>query len=152
MSYYADLSPCDYFGPSDTALLAVGWLDSQHSFQKGRVDRAFFDALSRLLENPWQPFATAGRHGCELCTFTGGPAEIRVGEVTIAVGAANVFVPSDDGVFVAPSLIVHYIDAHEYVPPDAFQRAVIACPPMRSIDYLKALRSHGVHRLAAPAG
>jgi hypothetical protein len=50
-------------------------------------------------------------------------------------------------VYVAPSLVVHYIDAHQYAPPDAFQHAVTSCPPMRSMDYFKAIRKHGIHRL-----
>jgi hypothetical protein len=56
------------------------------------------------------------------------------------MGTANVFVPAGDVVFVAPSLLLHYIDSHEYQPPSEFQRAVKACPPMKSMAYLKAVK------------
>jgi hypothetical protein len=32
---------------------------------------------------------------------------------------------------------------------DTFQRAVMAYPPMRSMEYLRRLRKHGVHNLGA---
>ncbi len=38
-------------------------------------------------------------------------------------------------VYVAPSTIVHYIDAHGYAPPPAFCHAVFTCPPMRTMEY-----------------
>lgn len=111
-----------------------------------------FERLFSLVANAWQPFATAGRHPCPFCTFTGGPAEVQLHDVTVTLGASNVFVPTEEGVFVSPSLILHYVDAHRYVPPEPFQRAVWACPPMRSLEYLKAIRRLGVHRLGTPRG
>ena len=116
------------------------------------MSRDFFESLARLFANAWQPIAVAGRHGCEFCVLTGGPAEIRVGDVSVLLGAANIFVPSHEGVYVAPSLVLHYMDAHEYAPPESFQRAVRECPPMRSMQYLKALRDRGIHRFGARLG
>jgi hypothetical protein len=98
---------------------------------------------------PWQPFALAGVQDCFACRFTGGPAELRYAGATARLGATNLFVPADDCVFVTPSLIAHYIDAHDYAPPAEFQQAVMNCPAMRSVAYLKMLRKHGLHRLAA---
>jgi hypothetical protein len=149
MTYYEDLSSCDYFGRVEGRLLAVGWLDRAHGFAKGPRTRPFFETLSKLTAVAWQPFATAGRHACDFCIFTGGPGEVRVADISVVLGATNVFVPGADAVYVAPSLVLHYIDAHEYSPPDEFRRAVEACPPMRSMTYLKALREQGVHRLAS---
>jgi hypothetical protein len=45
--------------------------------------------------------------------------------------------------YAAPSLILHYIDAHEYAPPEAFCEAVLACPPMGSEAYLQAIIRNG---------
>lgn len=149
MAYYEDLRPCDYFGHVEGRLLAVGWLDRAHGHPKGTPPRPFFESLARLSADAWQPFATAGRHACELCIFTGGPAELRVRDVSVVLGATNVFVPGRDAVYVAPSLVLHYMDSHEYLPPDEFRLAVEQCPPMRSMAYLKALREQGVHRLAS---
>jgi hypothetical protein len=49
------------------------------------------------------------------------------------------FVPFGKTIFVSPNNIAHYIDAHGYCPPKEFQRAVMECPEMRSIAYMKAL-------------
>lgn len=147
MTYYEDLSACRYFGPTDARLVAIGWLDRDHPFPKGQVARPFFESLARLAANAWQPGVPAGRHRCELCLFTGGPIEVHFADSTISVGMTNLFVPANDGVYVAPSLVVHYIDAHGYLPPGEFQRAVEACPPMRSMEYLKAITRHHVNRL-----
>ena len=35
------------------------------------------------------------------------------------------------------------MDAHGYSPPAEFQQAVMDCPPMRSMDYLKAILKNG---------
>ncbi len=152
MTHYIDLSSCDYFGPADGRLLAVGWLELGRPLERGRVTGEFFEAFARLAANAWQPFVHAGRHACQWCVFSGGPAEVRVGDLTVAVGATNVFVPAEQAMYVAPSLLLHYMDAHEYAPPEVFQRAVIACPTMRSMDYLKALRAHGIDRLGRQSG
>jgi hypothetical protein len=147
MSYSEDLYPCNYFGFTDPRLIGVGWLDPSHSFRQAAVDKAHYEALGMLAANPWQPFVSAGRHRCQFCRFSGGPATIRIGDVDVAVGASNVFVPSSHVVYVAPSQIVHYIDAHEYSPPDEFMNAVLSCPPMRSTEYLRMLMAHSIIKL-----
>lgn len=149
---YEDLSPCTYFRAEREKLLAVGWLDSESTFTKGQVSPSFFKSLVELLVDPWQPAAIAGRQPCSLCRFTGGPSEIKYAGMTARLGAANLFVPNADQVFLAPSLIAHYIDAHGYCPPMEFQTAVANCPPMRSMEYLKLIRSFGLHKIGGPQG
>ena len=151
MAHYEDLNLCDYFGGADSRIRAVGWLAPDHTYVKGPVAPEFFAALMQLLSNPWQPFVLVGRHRCEFCKFTGGPARITMNHASAAIGTTNLFVPGGEVAYVAPSLIVHYIDAHGYAPPVAFRGAVLACPPMRSIEYLKAIRHYGLHDLAARA-
>jgi hypothetical protein len=121
-------------------LKAVGWLDRSHAYARGEVTEAFFEALIRLLVDPWQPAETAGRHACTLCKFGGGPSRISFNGIAVTLGASNVFVPGDTCVYVSPSLIAHYVDAHEYCPPIDFVSAVLECLPMRSVGYLKKLK------------
>src|SRR4051812_14056654 len=109
MAYFEDLRACDYFGRVEGRLLAVGWLDHDHSIPTGRVSATLFTMLAKLVPSAWQPVALAGRHRCEFCVFTGGPTELRVAGVNVAVGAANLFIPSERAVYVAPSLVIHYI-------------------------------------------
>jgi hypothetical protein len=133
MTWFADLTPCDYFSGGPAANLeAVGWLESGQPFPTGIVERAVYDKLVTLLKSPWQPVVTMGVHHCDLCTY-GGPA-----------GSSNLFVPAGPRIFVCPELIVHYMNAHGYLPPSEFCHAVTACPPMRSMSYLKALRAAGI--------
>lgn len=144
MAHFQDLTPCNYF-PWWEQLLAVGWLENGHAYPRGAVDEKFFAALFRLCVKPWwPPVATAGFHRCSLCRFTGGPGGMSYQGAGVSFGTGNVIVPGEERVFVAPTMILHYIDAHEYVPPKEFQEAVLKCPEMRSMAYLKAIKARGV--------
>ncbi len=153
MTHFPDLSRM----PDDRlTLVAVGWLEPEHAYERGAVDERFFHRLMELLVEPWQPFAAAGFHRCGFCRFSGGLAPVTcypmrsADRLTVTVGAANVFVPGRDVLYMAPSLIVHYIDAHEYKPPGEFIDAVMACPEMRSAGYLKAIHAVGGATLLEP--
>lgn len=140
--YVAEFAECKLFGIEDASRLrAVGWLERGHDYSHGDVSSEFMRALMELLLDPWQPVVTAGVHRCTFCRFTGGPGVVRFGSIEITVGSSNLFVPGLDVVYVAPSLIAHYVDAHDYAPPGEFQEAVLSCPAMRSMAYLKAIRS-----------
>lgn len=130
MAWYEDLAPCDYFGPDCTPCLrAVGWLEQGRPFPTGKVEVEVYARLLELLKEPWQPSFFMGFHRCELCQYEG------------ETGTRNLFVPADGLAFVAPEMIAHYMNAHGYRPPDEFCAAVLACPPMRSMPYLKAILS-----------
>ncbi|WP_426746927.1 hypothetical protein VZQ01_03915 [Myxococcus faecalis] len=144
MAHFEDLSPCAYFPGGDDRLVAVGWLEREHPFPRGEVDADFFAALVRLCVEPWQPVVFAGRHACSLCRFSGGPGALSYDSLTVSLGSANVFVPDGTRVFVAPTTVLHYLDAHGYTPPREFQEAVLRCPPMRSMPYLRALKESGL--------
>ncbi|MEM9069790.1 MAG: hypothetical protein AAGE52_14855 [Myxococcota bacterium] len=85
---------------------------------------------------------SAGWHRCTLCRF-GHVGTVTYGRLQVSVGASNLFVPADARIYVAPSLIVHTIDAHGYRPPEEFLEAVRACPPMSSMAYKRALLAAG---------
>jgi hypothetical protein len=77
----------------------------------------------------WQPFYFRGSHSCELCGRSRG--------------THNLFVPGAGFVYVAPEMIVHYVDAHSYMPPESFLQALRSCPEMGSDAYLAALVEQG---------
>lgn len=128
-------------------LVAVGWLEAGHEFQVGDVDPQLIRKLIELLKNPWEPAVAGGHHACSFCRFSGGPASFRFGkmpsEPEVRIGSSNLWIPADGILYVAPSLILHYMDSHQYSPPMEFQRAVMNCPPMRSTPYLKAILTNG---------
>jgi hypothetical protein len=144
MAHFPDLSSLGGLGSWEPVPLAIGWLDPSVPYATGAVSPACFSALVRLLVDPWQPAAAGGSHRCGFCRFSGGPGELRHDGLSVRLGASNLFVPSGTIAYCAPSLVLHYIDAHGYCPPEPFFAAVLACPEMRSVAYLRALRAAGL--------
>ena len=99
---------------------AIGWLDKAHLFTTGSCTDAFLNKLRKFSERcnestramGWGVFA--GFHRCELCHGS--------------TGTHNFAVPANDLLYVAPELIVHYIDEHDYLPPDEFIAATLDAP------------------------
>jgi hypothetical protein len=150
MAVFPDLGPINYFPVSDArSLRAVGWLGRGQEFRLGEVSREFFTQLCRLLVSPWEPFATRGFHACSLCQFTDGPRQLQFAGMTVTMGCSNLFVPSDGCIYVAPSLIAHYVDAHHYSPPEEFVRHVLRCPETRTMEYKRLLLANGGRALLA---
>lgn len=150
MTTYSDLGPIGYFPFKDSsALRAVGWLGAEAEFSRGQVPHDFFAKLVALLVDPWEPVTAFGIHRCELCQFTGGPGAVQFAGTTIRLGASNLFVPGAGCIYVAPSLVVHYIDAHGYRPPEEFVQAVLRCPPTRSMEFKRLLLANGGRSLMA---
>jgi hypothetical protein len=133
MAWFEDLTRCDYFGPhAADSLRAVGWPQRDRPFSRGRVDPEVFAKLAELARDPWQPVVAAGLHPCDLCLYR-----------SEAACSANLFIPAGGVLYVCPALISHYMNAHGYAPPPAFCHAVLACPPMRSMTYLKSVLASG---------
>jgi hypothetical protein len=139
MAAIKDLDPCHYLPLECTALRAIGWLATGSEYTRGSASSEFVQKLKELCADPWQPMVSAGRHECELCQFE-APAF-----------SGNVFVPHQGSIYVAPVAIVHYIAAHWYLPPESFIHGVLACPPMRSLEYHKALLANGGRSLVRAA-
>jgi hypothetical protein len=138
MVHVPDLMPMGH-----PQLIAVGWLAQGEPISRGPISDAFVGALISLLEDPWQPRVAAGSHRCEFCRISGGPVRLQHAGRSIRLGTLNLYVPYEGKIFISPSLIAHYVDAHEYAPPEIYQLAVLKCPPMRSIQYLRAILSNG---------
>lgn len=117
--------------PGEESIRAIGWLSREDEYVRGTVHRDFFDKLVGLCQSPWQPFASAGLHECDLCQFE-GPYFKDV-----------LCVPYAGTVLLAPLGIVHYVGTHWYRPPDYFMAGVMECPAMNSMEYKKALLANG---------
>jgi hypothetical protein len=92
-----------------------------------------------------------GRHECEFCP-EGAKKDLEAyyrrhkferHGLAVDFGANNLYVPGDGCIYVAPSMIVHYVDVHRYEPPVAFWEAVMKCPEMSSESYRQALIVNG---------
>jgi hypothetical protein len=136
MAYYKDLERCDYFSlGKDVTLIAVGWLERERHYSTGSVTGEFYQKLQQLLINPWSVGAFAGYHECSLCQFEG------------AKGTNNLFVPHNRKIYVTPELVLHYINCHNYRPPDEFIEGVLKCPSTRSMEYKKSILENGGRNL-----
>src|SRR5262245_23292267 len=100
--------------------IAVGWLHPDHEFPRGAAPPEFVAKLKRLAAC-WGDSkralgwgAVGGVHSCEFCGQS------------LASGSFGV--PAGDEIFYAPEVIAHYVERHEYLPPDEFISAVLACP------------------------
>jgi hypothetical protein len=142
MTWFADLSQCDYFGNAcKKHLSSVGWLGDGKSFPEGFVDDRVLKKLTKLLRNPWQLVSFLGFYVCDFCP--------ELDETTAGdhISHRNLFIPGQGTVYVSPEGILHYIRKHRYLPPAGFVHAVMECPPMGSRAYFDALKAQGAEPL-----
>jgi hypothetical protein len=136
--YFPDLST-ECSADEGACIRAIGWLSSAHDFPKGEVPPQFLEKLREHLKDPWQTVAFWGYHKCDLC-----PPHVNA-----ACGKDNLWIPGNGVVYVAPAMVLHYIEAHQYKPPDEFIAAVLECPEQKSPEYLKRMDAFP-NRLANP--
>jgi hypothetical protein len=140
--HFPDLNKCRYHsGPLDAEswkapLLAVGWLEHPHQFARGESPAGLLTTLRGLVvsaktAHPQVNFR--GLHCCSLCEASRGVAQ------TLMQSHVNLFIPGREVVYVAPAGIVHYIEAHSYMPPSEFSAAVARCPIYGSFVHYEAL-------------
>ena len=129
--HFEDLSPYTYPRPqsleqmtkqlldgevSHEGPLNIGWLGKGQEFKIGKTPWLFRRKLRKIAENPIH-HGMDGVHTCDFCErrekAAAGHGEIRVdGEGSIT--------------YVAPTLVVHYVEKHKYLPPQQFIDAVLA--------------------------
>jgi hypothetical protein len=142
-----DLAP--YSNAPDKAIglipLAVGWLTAAQPFPTGPVPPEFVKKLRAFCQTSYTilPPKRAKRDGrcpldksCprQLLTLTDGDA-------TIYLDNAEIRVIGDDDIFAAPTLIYHYVTAHQYKPPDEFVTAVLRGPAAGSPEHRALIRA-----------
>jgi hypothetical protein len=114
-------------GATGEHIRAVGWLHPDHPFTKGHIPPAFLARLKEFVELSGESAdalyfgASGGVHQCEFCNG--------------AIGASNFGVPDGELLFVAPEMIVHYIETHRYHPPAEFIDAVMKSPLPDTEEY-----------------
>lgn len=138
MAYFEDLSDYIYApGFVRPGTKAVGWLARGHLFPTVTPDEKDLDLL--WLYCSISVVDTRGGHNCEFCPGHGASYAERNGQ-RLFLGTAEIRVFSrDGGIYVAPTLIYHYVAVHHYKPPDAFLRALREGPRPPSEEYFDAL-------------
>jgi len=124
MSYYKDLTSYNYRHHSKKEL-NVGWLQEDQPFEVGETPEGFLDKLKNF--SNFRMFQTKGWQSCHFCDENEHSSnEIRV--------------VSNEGVYYAsPMMIIHYVEAHKYLPPEEFIIAVMEGPEPDSEEYKTAI-------------
>jgi hypothetical protein len=126
--YFPDFSPYQYGNVEPSAdVLNVGWLSATHAFATGPADVQLIDALRKLIASPVELYR--GQHYCEFCPepFWDANKGRLVDAGPEARGSGEIRVVSASGVtYAAPLLVLHYVMAHSYRPPEEFIEAAVA--------------------------
>ena len=123
--YFSDGSPYCYMTDRELrGVRNIGWLDPAHTIPVGRVDAELVDGLiSHRISSPVNQ--TRGFYGCPFCGGYDDPTIQRGSERRLVLGSAEVWIMGPNGtVFAAPDLIIHYMLAHQYRPPDTYLAAL----------------------------
>jgi hypothetical protein len=125
--YYPDLTPYVYIGREDNTV-NIGWLDILHSFDTGVVSQEFIEKLklyrSYIVQNCWM-----GAHTCEFCRVYASTGELRIFGL-------------DERIYATPTMVVHYVIEHQYLPPQEFVDAVLRGPHPPSQEYKSRAQWH----------
>ncbi|GEM_PF-1768444 len=123
MTYFADLTPYSY-GPDEglPGDLNIGWIAAGMPYTHGSPPEGFITALITCAARPVRLFR--GIHTCELCGATDVHFDLEGREVHLGNGEIRV-TARDGSAWTAPTLVVHYVETHGYLPPPAFIAAVM---------------------------
>ena len=128
--HFPDLTPYAY-GRAEPQpnVLNVGWLSASQAFPISiPPDERLVQAIGRLTASPVNLYR--GSHDCEFCPDP--PEIVSPGGIRMiapppgTTGNGEIRVTSATGItYVAPVLVLHYIVAHGYLPPQEFIDTVI---------------------------
>jgi hypothetical protein len=139
MTFYPDMAETTMItaGPH---VRAIDWLDDNHVFHTGNASAQFVHKLRIITEKyaeseralGWNLDSFFGYHTCELCQkYDHG---------------GNFGVPGDQVLYVAPAMILHYVEEHGYLPPKQFVDFVLESPIPGTKDYKDAVVEYvGLH-------
>jgi len=164
MAYFADLSPY-YDLRDDLPARNVGWLQRGHAFETMAPSEETLDLLWSFCSI--SVMQTRGSHQCDLCTLP-QPVHAERDGIRLALGSSEICVFSNEpaastrrqklgamesggllffrrstvpfSVFMAPTLIYHYVRIHQYKPPEEFLRALQEGPRPPDQEYFEHLR------------
>ena len=106
-SYYQDLSPHTYTS-YPKGCLNIGWLDGKSNYSKGHVSQEFIEKIKSIKMR----IMHMGTHECEICNNKSG-------------NGVSYISGEDNKIYAFPQMIVHYIEDHNYKPPQEFIDAVM---------------------------
>lgn len=158
MTHFPDLSPYRYRGGARTGrievgnmnTLNIGWLDGDEPYPTGETSDEFKERLLEFCFEDHTFNLTRGSHACNLpgCPIQGEMVAgieykhakpVQRGKQKAFFGSSEIRVVGQSVVYAAPTLVYHYVVAHEYRPPDEFTLAVLDGPSPASDEYWEQL-------------
>ena len=127
--FFEDGSDYSYGIPFKLPVVKMfGWLDQDHEYSHGNAQEEFVEKLWTIIETRTRSFdlhanVVRGIHPCNFCG--GNISRVRRDGCRTMLGMSELWVPFRSGWLAAPTLIVHYVDLHSYLPPDVFINAVM---------------------------
>lgn len=133
MTYFPDGAPYAYSGQPDPILVCAGWLDPEHAFRKAVAPDGLANRLAwRCVHQSDRPYR--GIHICELCPEdTADYVSILNAGKKHLLGYAEITIATEERSYAAPNLILHYVVAHHYLPPDDFVEALMLADPAEAL-------------------
>lgn len=149
--WFADLSEYDFFGRMDSRRLfgedyktiptAVGWLENGKPYTIGKAPEGLVGKLREFIKTRTITHMFLGIHECDLCEVELPPGYLNVID---GLGSKTTFIAHKNKLYIFPDLIIHYIEAHSYLPPAEFIQAVLDSEPQETIEYFKRIRQNGI--------
>ncbi len=126
---------------------AIAWLDPEKEFSRGKVAQ---EILLEILKHVDKPFTLpldymCGGRQCQLCK---GKHDKRKRSSSPFSKHLYMIVPTLRYAYVASPLVGHYIEAHNYKPPQSFIDAVLSAPEPNSSEFTVRLNKLVAQNLA----
>jgi len=127
--YFRDMSNYSFYleKPIDV-VWNIGWLEDGKEYSKGVVDTGILFKLASMLVSTGAIDVHVNRmRGLDPCALSecDTPEAFHEGK-SIQLGASEIWVPSTKKgeYFASPSLVYHYMQKHDYLPPKEFLEAI----------------------------
>lgn len=125
--YFPDMSFYSYFLLRPLGSVRnIGWLGRGQQYSRGRVSSGLLDKLKLIIMSEGAVDFHVNRvmsaHECVVA----GCRDLFVGDV--GLGFSEIWIPGVEkgAYFASPSLILHYIEEHDYCPPQMYSETVMA--------------------------
>jgi hypothetical protein len=125
--YSADLDPyiINYTTGPFRGVRTIGWLDRSHRFTIGPTPAAIIEKLREIMRGRSEANVHVnqirGIHPCNICGKRLAASDDR----ELLLGSSEVWIPDGaEGYFASPSMIIHYITKHKYLPPEEFLKSI----------------------------
>jgi hypothetical protein len=127
--YFDDLTAYCYCLPFDLLEVRnIGWLDTDHAYAKGVPSGILVSKLrdiicARSSHSNAHVNVIRGIHLCNLCGEK--RVEVNCRSSKVILGMSEILIPASHGYFASPSMVLHYIELHQYAPPQEYISAVM---------------------------